>query len=138
MAEVGPWLVKLIVPQALSMNDPPTTSMGARHKRRNLIKDIRYDTAMLVREARVPTCERVRVTLIFQPPDLDYRGRRTRPRRDPINLTPTLKVVQDGIVDAKVVPDDTPQYMESPLPLIDVPAPGSDRAAWHVFIERLA
>lgn len=32
-------------------------------------------------------------------------------RRDPHNLAPTVKAIVDGMVDAKLWPDDTPQYV---------------------------
>jgi len=35
----------------------------------------------------------------------------TRARRDPINLTPVLKAATDGLVDAGVFRDDTPEYV---------------------------
>lgn len=134
------WLLNLIIPQSrpLSLNDSPSMSRGARMGRANLIKQIREDTTWLCKAGRVPTCQRVRVTLICEPADLNAKGHRSRPRRDPINLTPTLKVVQDGIVDAGVVPDDTPKYMESPMPVYDVPKRGSTQASWYALIERLA
>lgn len=39
-------------------------------------------------------------------------------RRDTDNLVATLKPFCDGLVDAMIVPDDTPQYMAKPSPAI--------------------
>lgn len=42
----------------------------------------------------------------------------TKGRRDVDNLYPLLKALCDGIVDAEVVPDDTPEYMVKHAPQI--------------------
>lgn len=39
-------------------------------------------------------------------------------RRDPINVTATLKVVEDAMVLEGVIPDDTPKYCTSVMPII--------------------
>lgn len=39
-------------------------------------------------------------------------------RRDVDNIVPTLKALCDGIVDAGVVPDDTPEFMVKTMPEI--------------------
>lgn len=44
-------------------------------------------------------------------------------RRDVDNTVPTLKALCDGLVDAGVVPDDTPQFMDKLMPRI-IHAPG--------------
>jgi crossover junction endodeoxyribonuclease RusA len=41
-------------------------------------------------------------------------------RRDEDNLIPTFKALCDGLVDAHVVPDDTPRYMTKVMPSIAV------------------
>ena len=46
---------------------------------------------------------------------LHYRPRDNR-RRDADNLVPTLKALCDGLVDAGLVPDDTPNYMHKHKP----------------------
>lgn len=76
--------------------------------------ELRENAETMARITRVPrNLGRVRVTLHYAPRD--------RRRRDPINLAPTLKAIQDGLVDHGVVPDDTPQFMESPMPVIHEP-----------------
>lgn len=42
-----------------------------------------------------------------------------RRKRDEDNVVPTLKALCDGLVDAKVVKDDTPQYMVKNMPVIE-------------------
>lgn len=42
----------------------------------------------------------------------------TRRRRDEENIVATLKPLCDGLVDAEVVPDDTPQFMRKLMPVI--------------------
>lgn len=42
----------------------------------------------------------------------------TKHRRDVDNIVPTLKALCDGLVDAGVVPDDTPDYMTKTMPEI--------------------
>ena len=41
-----------------------------------------------------------------------------RRRRDSDNAVSTLKPLADGLVDAGVVPDDTPEYMDKRMPQI--------------------
>lgn len=41
-------------------------------------------------------------------------------RRDADNAVPTLKALCDGLVDAGVVPDDTPRFMVKRMPVIVV------------------
>lgn len=39
-------------------------------------------------------------------------------RRDSDNIYPTFKAMCDGLVDAGIVPDDTPQFMDKRAPVI--------------------
>jgi hypothetical protein len=39
-----------------------------------------------------------------------------RRRRDPINWVPTVKVIVDQLVRAGMWPDDTPEYVDQPVP----------------------
>jgi crossover junction endodeoxyribonuclease RusA len=41
-------------------------------------------------------------------------------RRDPHNLVPTVKPIVDGLVDAGLVPDDTPEWVSVLEPLLAV------------------
>ena len=47
-------------------------------------------------------------------PVVDHR------RRDPHNFAPTLKHVVDGLVDAGIWPDDTPEWVRTLEPALDV------------------
>jgi crossover junction endodeoxyribonuclease RusA len=56
----------------------------------------------------------IRVGLLYVPRD--------RRRRDPDNLVvPLFKALVDGIVDAGIVPDDTPRYVTREFPVIAEP-----------------
>lgn len=74
---------------------------------------LRREAMALAREAGIPPLVFAQVSMTYHPRD--------RRRRDPINLVATLKPVQDGLVDAKVVPDDTAEFMASPMPTIGEP-----------------
>lgn len=39
-------------------------------------------------------------------------------RRDEENIVPILKALCDGLVDAEIVPDDIPEYMQKMMPAI--------------------
>jgi len=87
----------------LSMNDN-----FDRYKKRKLIKEIRAAGALAA--ARLPALGRCRLTLTWFVVD--------RRRRDAINTCATFKPLADGIVDAGVVVDDAPAYMDTPMPTI--------------------
>jgi crossover junction endodeoxyribonuclease RusA len=53
------------------------------------------------------------VTLTYYPRD--------RRRRDPLNMSATQKPIVDAIVDWRLVPDDTPEYVDDRLPVIAEP-----------------
>lgn len=92
----------------LSMNDRSHWRVKARE-----VADLRKEAYWLALEARIPRLEHAEVVLTYFPRD--------KRRRDPINIAATLKPVQDGLVDANVVPDDTPEFMTSPMPVIGKP-----------------
>lgn len=92
--------------QPLSLND----RYGNPKVRGLAIKAVREKGEQLVRAAGIPPAQRVRVTLTYFPRD--------RRRRDEDNLVATSKVLCDAIVRAGVVPDDTPDLMEKPMPVI--------------------
>lgn len=103
---VLPWLAP-----PLSMND--RSHWRAAHRSR---RTVRLATALAVRAAGVPPLRRCEVLLEYAPRD--------RRRRDADNLVATLKVCCDGVVDAGVVRDDTPDLMRKPMPVLLPPAPG--------------
>lgn len=64
-------------------------------------------------------CQRIAVGLTYVPRD--------KRRRDPDNLVvPLFKALVDGIVDAGIVPDDTPEYVIRHMPVI-LPPDGDPR-----------
>jgi crossover junction endodeoxyribonuclease RusA len=70
----------------------------------------RAATFWAAKEARVPQATGVRVGLIYAPRDSR--------RRDADNLVAALKPCCDGLVDARVVPDDCLPFMERDMPTI--------------------
>jgi crossover junction endodeoxyribonuclease RusA len=72
---------------------------------------VRSVTAMLCRD--LDEAQKVRVQLSYTPRD--------KRRRDADNLVGMLKPICDGIVDAGVVPDDTPEFMVKEMPVIHPP-----------------
>lgn len=87
----------------LSANDRLHWAVKARRT-----KTIRDMTAVLAR--KVAPAEHVTVQLVWTV--RDHR------RRDEDNTYPTFKAMCDGLVDAGVVPDDTPQFMTKLGPVI--------------------
>lgn len=116
------WRIEFPWTKPLSMND-----RGHHHARARKVAQYREDAGWCARQARVQACKRVRVTLVYEPRD--------ERRRDPLNLTATLKVVQDALVDIGVVPDDTVEYMETVTPIIDLPN-GKEGKLW-ALVERV-
>lgn len=86
---------------------------------------VRSVTAMLCRD--VEPALKVRVVLSYTPRD--------RRRRDADNLVGMLKPICDGIVDAGVVPDDTPEFMVKEMPVINPPA--GKHAKMELLVEAL-
>ena len=89
---------------------PPLTANQRLHWRRkaDLTRAIRTATALLAR--RIPALKDCDVTLTWFVTD--------HIRRDADNLVPTLKAMCDGLVDADVAPDDTPELMTKHMPAI--------------------
>ena len=71
---------------------------------------VRESAVWLVKQAGIPACARVRVRLVWMVSD--------KRRRDPSNVMPTQKAVVDGLVDAGVVPDDTPEFVVEDMPVL--------------------
>ncbi len=91
-------------------------------------KVLRRQAGFLARSARIPKLERCSVQLIWVVPRADRR-------RDADNIVPTLKPICDGLVDAGVVSDDTPDFMAKPECIIEV-RPGAT-AHLEVIVTRL-
>lgn len=100
----------------LPWTTPPLTANQRLQwwERAKRTREIRETVAWLAKAARIPTAENCTVTLIWVP--------KHRRKRDDDNPFLTLKAAADGIVDAKIVPDDTSYYMTKPTPVIRPPA----------------
>lgn len=117
------WLLTLPFSKPLNLNHRQHHMVRAK-----AVREVREAACLLARSAKIPACRKVRVTLVYTPRD----GR----RRDSLNLVPMLKACEDGLVDAGVVPDDTPVYLESQMPLIDAPTPGQPGQV-QLYVERV-
>ncbi|MFJ3029853.1 hypothetical protein ACIPEQ_13500 [Curtobacterium sp. NPDC087080] len=104
--ETGRWTL------VLPYETPPLTANQRMHHmaRHRHVKALRGTTTMLARAAHIPELPACRVTLTWFV--------QTRHRRDADNVVPTLKAACDGLVDAGVVPDDTPELMAKLMPVI--------------------
>jgi len=93
---------------------PPVTANQRLHWRAKakLTAQIRADAARLA--AHIPELGKCRVTLTWIVT--------TSHRRDADNIVPTLKGICDGLVDAGIVRDDTPDLMDKLMPrIVQVP-----------------
>lgn len=124
----------------LSMNQRGA-SRGAAFGRAQKIREIRTTTVNLARAAHLPKdLAHVTVQLHYRPRD--------RGRRDTDNLIATLKPICDALTPGRpagltrtgkpapaligygLVPDDTPQYMAKPEPIIHPAEPGRGGSMW--------
>ena len=103
----------------LRAHRPPLSENGRQHwavknrTRQNLI----CDAVLLARYLKLPRgCGRVRVTLVWNPPD--------RRRRDSDNPTPTLKACIDGLTRYGLTEDDDSTHVESACVIGPVRKPG--------------
>jgi len=79
--------------------------------RAKLVAEVRLTAGWVVKAAQIPACARVTVGLEYVPT--------VRRRRDGgENYADTMKAVIDGVVDAGVVPDDTPEYVVRLMPVV--------------------
>lgn len=67
---------------------------------------IRMTANACARRARVPRLDRAHIVAEYRPPD--------RRRRDVANLYPSFKAAVDGLVDARVLPDDSDAHLVGP------------------------
>lgn len=94
----------------LGYESPPLTENQRMHHmaRARTVKEVRALGRLLGSQMR--GCGHVEVLLEWWVPD--------NRKRDEDNIVPTLKALCDGLVDAGVVPDDTPEYMTKRMPRI--------------------
>ena len=93
-------------PKGLSQNDRPHWAVRA-----GATADIRMEVMAKTRALHLGELERVRVDVVWVVAD--------KRKRDSDGPAPFLKAIYDGIgadkgVSARIVPDDSPEYMEKP------------------------
>lgn len=98
-------------PKGLHANDRPHWRVKAR-----ATKDLREFVTMLCRSQNIPKMQRVSVQVIWVVPD--------RRKRDEDGPDPMAKAIFDAIgsdrgVSARLVEDDSPDFMSKPRPLIE-------------------
>jgi hypothetical protein len=74
------------------------------YERANLVVRYRRDFAILAKEAKIPALEWCRIEAI--PHLLNGRG-----MQDTAGCFPAVKAAIDGLVDARVIPDDGPDHV---------------------------
>lgn len=103
--EARRWQIELPFTRPLSLNHRVHYMVRAK-----ATAEVRAAAAEVVELAGVPPLTHLRSWIEYSPRD--------QRRRDPINLIPTLKACEDALVDAGVVPDDNPEFVESVMPKI--------------------
>jgi crossover junction endodeoxyribonuclease RusA len=91
---------------------PPLNANQRLHwaQKAKLTRTIREITKMTAQRDNLQAADQITVQLTWVVAD--------KRRRDSDNVYPTFKAMCDGLVDAGIVPDDTPQYMDKRAPLI--------------------
>ncbi|MGH3825959.1 MAG: hypothetical protein ACRDQX_02100 [Pseudonocardiaceae bacterium] len=110
----------------LPWDRPPLTANHRLHRQEEAkrVKMVRETVGWLAKAARIPAGDHCTIGLEWAPV--------TKGRRDAINLFPTLKACGDGIVDAGVIRDDTPDLVDTPTPVILSPS-GTVGRMWLVI-----
>lgn len=109
----------------LSFKKPPlTANMRFRHwsQERRIVKAIRHESGLRARAMKLPASEHIKVQLYYRPRDVR--------RRDASNLMPTQKALVDGLVDAGVIPDDTPEFITETIPILVPKIQGKNGRMW--------
>lgn len=97
------------------------------HQRARLVRKVRGETLDLA--DGIGHLGRCRVTLTWFVT--------TKHRRDVDNIVPTLKAMCDGLVDAGLVEDDTPEFMEKVMPAIELIPKDQGPAHMKLRIEKI-
>lgn len=88
------WVLELPFTTPVSLND----RMKWQHAHA-VKKPWREAACLLAKAAKIPPCKRIEVVIWYTPAD--------NRARDPLNLVASLKLCEDGLVDAGVIPDDS-------------------------------
>ena len=93
---------------------PPLNANQRLHwaNKARMTRKVRETTALLARAEKIPPCSRIKVRLLWCVTD--------KRRRDPSNVVPTQKPMVDGLVDAGIVPDDTPEWVIENMPHVQL------------------
>ncbi len=104
----APTTYRLVLPYL----QPPLTANQRQHWRQRapITRQVRNAARLLAHAEQIPPLGRCTVGLVWTVTD--------RRRRDADNLVPTLKACADGLVDAGIVADDTPDLMRKWMPEI--------------------
>lgn len=109
----------------LSFPNPPLNLNQRLHwaKKADITRAIRLEAALKTKPLRKQfEGQFFEVELHWQPRD--------NRRRDEENPIPTLKALADGLVDAGLAADDTPQDMRKHMPIIHQPVKGEPAKCW--------
>lgn len=99
-----PWTVNTERGRGGRKNQGDDRSSGTWHKRAELTQQWRGDFKILAKEAKIPPLKTAVIEVHQITP--------TRVRPDPGSIYPAVKAAIDGLVDAKVIPDDGPDYID--------------------------
>jgi len=95
--------------------------------RSDKVRAFRHAAFVLAQHAGIPRLQRFTVVLNWRPP--------TNRRRDVENYFATVKPCVDGIVDAGVAPDDTPEFYVSSTPVLHKAIKGDPGRIWLTVID---
>lgn len=111
----------------MSFTAPPLNMNQRMHHmaRARVTRQIREEATWRTRALAKLKPARITVEMHYWPRD--------KRRRDADNLIATAKPFYDGVVDAGVVPDDTPEFMVKRMPVIHAPD-GDPRVEFHITI----
>ena len=114
----------IVRPRSWRIELPPRTVLLTSNDRLNVheraarIKALRHTGWAMARACKIPPLERAHIFYVLHP---DTKTR----RRDPGDWAPSAKAAVDGLVDARVLPDDNHERLLGPDPRIGMPVPGS-------------
>lgn len=113
------WTIELpVTDKPLTLND--RLHWAAKARRTAEFRDM---TFLMAVHQQIPKLDYARITLRVFPPD--------RRQRDEDNLVATLKPCIDAIVDARVLPNDTPEFVTSRVVLMDY----DGHRVWRYLLE---
>ncbi len=116
------WVLDIPAPRHCSLNDRNHWSVDAEIK-----AEWRMLTAAYARRAIPKHLGPVQVVLHAYPP--------TNHRRDADNLTPNLKAAVDGLRDAGVLEDDTPEHVTRSYVQLHKSPEGFRQWVWRLVVE---